>query len=127
LSSRLDGVDLLALTVDGVEIAGHTVVVSLGITGDGTKVPLGLWLDSTENAALSTSMLQDLLARGLRIEGRVLCVIDGGKGIRKALADVLGDLVVIQRCQLHYAERRIMWMSGDRSQPEADLECRRSA
>jgi hypothetical protein len=39
------------------EIAGHTVVVSLGITGDGTKVPLGLWLGSTENAALCTSML----------------------------------------------------------------------
>lgn len=101
LNSRLEEIELLALMVDGIEIAGHTVVVSLGITGDGTKVPLGLWLGSTENAALCTSMLQDLLGRGLRIEGRVLCVIDGGKGIRKALEDVLGDLVVIQRCQVH--------------------------
>lgn len=101
LSSRLEQVALLALMVDGIEIAGHTVVVSLGITEDGTKVPLGLWLGSTENAALCTSMLQDLLGRGLRIEDRVLCVIDGGKGIRKALEDVFGDLVVIQRCQLH--------------------------
>lgn len=101
LNSRLEEVELLGLMVDGIEVAGHTVVVSLGITGDGTKIPLGLWLGSTENAALCTSMLQDLLGRGLRIEGRVLCVIDGGKGIRKALEDVLGDLVVIQRCQLH--------------------------
>lgn len=101
LSCRLEEIDLLALMVDGIEIAGHTVVVSLGITGDGTKVPLGLWLGSTENAALCTSMLQDLLGRGLHVEGRLLCVIDGGKGIRKALEDVLGDLVVIQRCQLH--------------------------
>ena len=31
----------------------------------------------------------------------VLCVVDGGKGIRKALVDVLGDLAVIQRCQIH--------------------------
>jgi len=92
LSSRLEQVALLALMVDGIEIAGHTVVVSLGITEDGTKVPLGLWLGSTENAPLCTSMLQDLLGRGLRIEDRVLCVIDGGKGIRKALEDVLGDL-----------------------------------
>jgi putative transposase len=101
LSCRLEEIDLLALMVDGIEIAGHTVVVSLGITGDGTKVPLGLWLGSTENSALCTSLLQDLLGRGLRVEGRLLCVIDGGKGIRKALEDVLGDLVVVQRCQLH--------------------------
>jgi transposase-like protein len=101
LCRRLEEIDLLGMMVDGIEIAGHTVVVSLGITRDGTKVPLGLWLGSTENAALCTSMLQDLLRRGLRIEGRVLCVIDGGKGIRKALDDVLGDLVVVQRCQLH--------------------------
>ena len=101
LSCRLEEIDLLALMVDGIEIAGHTVVVSLGITGDGTKVPLGLWLGSTENAALCTSLLQDLLGRGLRVEGRLLCVIDGGKGIRKALEDVLGDLVIVQRCQLH--------------------------
>jgi transposase-like protein len=101
LCRRLEEIDLLAMMVDGIEIAGHTVVVSLGITRDGTKVPLGLWLGSTENATLCTSMLQDLLSRGLRLEGRVLCVIDGGKGIRKALEDVLGDLVVVQRCQLH--------------------------
>lgn len=101
LCRRLEEIDLLAMMVDGIEIAGHTVVVSLGITRDGTKVPLGLWLGSTENAALCTSMLQDLLSRGLRIEDRILCVIDGGKGIRKALDDVLGDLVVVQRCQLH--------------------------
>ena len=48
-----------------------------------------------------TELLQDLLARGLTVDGRVLCVIDGGKGLRKALSDVLGDAAVIQRCQLH--------------------------
>jgi putative transposase len=33
----------------------------------------------------------------------VLCVIDGGKGLRKAVQDVLGTAAVIQRCQLHKA------------------------
>ncbi|MBI1848103.1 MAG: transposase, partial [Candidatus Rokubacteria bacterium] len=60
-----------------------------------------LRLGSTENAVVCTELLQDLLGRGLPLEGRVLCVIDGGKGLRKALGDVLGDAVVIQRCQLH--------------------------
>jgi Transposase, Mutator family len=48
-----------------------------------------------------TALLQDLLARGLTLEGRVLWVIDGGKGLRKSLGDVFGDAAVIQRCQLH--------------------------
>jgi hypothetical protein len=48
-----------------------------------------------------TELLQDLLARGFTLDGRVLCVIDGGKGLRKALGDVFGDAAVIQRCQVH--------------------------
>mgnify|MGYP003297937863 CR=1 FL=1 len=34
--------DLVALMVDGVHFGEHTCVVALGITLDGTKVPLGL-------------------------------------------------------------------------------------
>jgi transposase-like protein len=101
LERRLDDLDLMALLVDGIEVARQTVVVALGISADGTKVPLGLAQGSTENAALCTSLLQGLLSRGLRIEDKVLCIIDGGKGIRKALDDVLGDRAVIQRCQVH--------------------------
>ena len=101
LQRRLEGLDLLALFVDGVVVAGQTVIVALGVTRAGTKEPLGLCLGSTENAAVCTHLLQDLLARGLPIDGRVLCVIDGGKGLRKALGDVLGAAAVIQRCQLH--------------------------
>jgi len=101
LSRRLDEVQLLALMLDGIEVARHTVVVALGISEDGTKTTLGLWQGSTENAALCTSLLQDLISRGLKLDGRVLCIIDGGKGIRKAIEDVLGDLAVVQRCQLH--------------------------
>ena len=101
LSRRLDDVALAALMVDGVEIAKHTVVVALGITVTGEKVPLGLEVGSTENAALCASLLQGLLDRGLKVDGRVLCVIDGGKGIRRAIEDALGDLAVIQRCQVH--------------------------
>jgi transposase-like protein len=101
LSRRLEDVKLVALMIDGIEVARHTVVVALGIAEDGTKAPLGLWQGSTENAALCTALLQDLVGRGLALEGKVLCVIDGGKGIRKAIDDVLGDLAVVQRCQLH--------------------------
>ncbi|HKB26512.1 MAG TPA: transposase, partial [Methylomirabilota bacterium] len=101
LTRRLEGLEVVALFMDGVVVAQQTVIVVLGITRAGGKVPLGLRLGSTENAVVCTELLQDLLARGLALEGRVLCVIDGGKGLRKALGDVLGDAAVIQRCQLH--------------------------
>jgi transposase-like protein len=101
LERRLDELDLIALLIDGIEVARQTVVVALGITSDGTKVPLGLVQGSTENAALCTSLLQGFLSRGLRVEDKLLCIIDGGKGIRKALDDVFGDRAVIQRCQVH--------------------------
>lgn len=101
LRGRLDGVEVIALMVDGIEIAGHVVVVALGITADGRKVPLGIALGSTENAAVCTTLLQDMVERGLVVQSRILCVIDGGKGIRKALTDVLGSMVIVQRCQLH--------------------------
>jgi putative transposase len=103
LARRLDGLEMVALFMDGVVVAQQTVIVVLGITRDGGKVPLGLRLGSTENAVVCTELLQDLLARGLPLDGRVLWVIDGGKGLRKALGDVFGDAAVIQRCQLHKA------------------------
>jgi transposase-like protein len=103
LGERLDGLELLALFLDGVVVAGQTVIVVLGLTRDGEKRPLGLRLGSTENAVLCTELLQDLLARGVSLGERVLCVIDGGKGLRKAVQDVLGTAAVIQRCQIHKA------------------------
>ncbi len=103
LARRLDGLEMVALFMDGVVVAQQTVIVVLGITRDGGKIPLGLRLGSTENAVVCTELLQDLLARGLTLEGRVLWVIDGGKGLRKALGNVFGDAAVIQRCQLHKA------------------------
>jgi transposase-like protein len=101
MDRRLDELDLVVLLIDGIEVARQTVVVALGITSDGTKVPLGLAQGSTENGALCTSLLQGLLSRGLKVEDKLLCIIDGGKGIRKALDDVFGDRAVIQRCQVH--------------------------
>jgi transposase-like protein len=101
LTRRLEGLEVIAVFMDGVVVAQQTAIVALGITRDGRKEPLGLRLGSTENAVVCTDLLQDLLARGLTVDGRVLCVIDGGKGLRKALSDVFGDAAVIQRCQLH--------------------------
>lgn len=101
LTSSLAEVRLVGLLVDGIGVGDHTIVVALGVTTEGTKVPLGLHQGSTENATVCTTLVNKLLERGLKIEDPILCVIDGGKGIRKALRDVLGHLAVIQRCTVH--------------------------
>jgi putative transposase len=101
LRSSLAEVRLVGLLVDGIGVGEHTIVVALGVTPEGTKVPLGLHQGSTENATVCTTLVNKLLERGLKLEEPILCVIDGGKGIRKALRDVLGHLAVIQRCTVH--------------------------
>ncbi len=101
LTRRLDNVALVAMFLDGIELAGKTVIIALGVTSDGTKVPLGLWLGATENHVVATALVQDMIERGLRVDEPMLFVIDGGKGIHKALCAVFGDRAVIQRCQVH--------------------------
>jgi putative transposase len=100
LAADLSGLDLVALMVDGVIVAGHCCVVALGITSDGTKVPLGLAEGATENATVVTDLLVGLRDRGLDVTRPVLVVIDGAKALRRAVTDVF-DHPVIQRCQLH--------------------------
>jgi len=103
VSRKLDDIDLVAMFIDGIEFAGHSVIIALGVTIDGTKTPLGIWAGSTENTTVVTALLSNLVERGLRVEQSVLFVIDGSKAIRKALRDVFGDRAIVQRCQVHKA------------------------
>jgi putative transposase len=86
--------------VDGVRVAEHCCVVALGITLDGTKVPLGLAEGATENATVVRDLLAGLRDRGLEVTRPILVVIDGAKALRRAVTEVF-DHPVIQRCQLH--------------------------
>jgi putative transposase len=103
VSRQLDDVDLVAMFIDGIDFAGHSVIIALGVTIDGTKTPLGIWAGSTENSVVATALLSNLVERGLRVADSMLFVIDGGKAIRKALRDVFGDRAIVQRCQVHKA------------------------
>jgi len=100
MAADLSGLDLVAFMVDGVHFADHVCVVALGITIDGTKVPLAIEEGSTENATLVTSLIVGLRERGLDVTRPVLAVLDGSKALRRAVQDVF-DHPVIARCQLH--------------------------
>jgi transposase-like protein len=70
---------LAVIMLDGIELHGRTNIVALGITTEGEKLALGVWDGSTENAAVASALLADLVDRGLDVEQGMLFVIDGSK------------------------------------------------
>jgi transposase-like protein len=131
--------DWLICFVDGFDFAAHTMVAALGVTADGTKVPLGVVEGSTENATVVRGLISDLRDRGLTAEGGILFVLDGGKALRRAVKDVYGDRALVQRCRIH-KERNVLdhlpareqawvraklhraWSNPDADESQRDLE-----
>lgn len=107
MNQSLADTRLVALMIDGVIAKHWTCVVAMGITSEGRKIPLGLWDGSTENAAVATALLSDLVDRGLDVSQGVLCVVDGSKALRKAIVDVFGHNTPVQRCVRH-KERNVL-------------------
>jgi putative transposase len=101
LARDLGPLDIKVLMIDGEHIADHCCVVALAITADGTKVPVGLWEGSTENATVARHLLADLVGRGLDAEDGLLVVIDGAKALSSAVTSVFGAKAAIQRCTVH--------------------------
>jgi transposase-like protein len=123
MGRRLDGVRLAVLMIDGIELKGTMNVVALGIRHDGVKVPLGLWEGSTENAAVATALLSDLVERGLDTSEGVLVVIDGAKALRKAVRQVLGEQTPVQRC-IRHKERNVEDHLPERERAQVRRELR---
>jgi len=97
----LTGEEFVALFLDGKAFEGETVVLAVGILATGEKKLLGFVQSTTENETTCSEFLQSLVERGLRYEDGLLCVIDGGKGLRKAINRVFGRKAAVQRCQWH--------------------------
>jgi putative transposase len=116
MSRQLADLRLAVVMLDGIEIKGRTNVVALGITTEGDKLALGLWSGSTENATVASALLSDLVSRGLDVEQGVLFVIDGSKALRKAIRQVFGDEVPVQRCVRH-KERNVLELLPERDRP----------
>jgi putative transposase len=116
MSRPLDDLRLAVLMLDGIELKGRCCVVALGIDTDGVKHPFGLWDGSTENATVATTLLTNLVERGLDVEQGVLVVIDGAKALRKAVGDVLGTHTPVQRCVRH-KERNVLAHLPERDRP----------
>lgn len=96
---------LLVVYVDAIFLGSHAILVA---PGAGRKQVLGMHEGSTENAAVTVALLEDLMVRGPHACQGLLFVVDGPKAIAALVAQVLAERALVQRCQGHYADGRCM-------------------
>jgi len=106
----LSKLDLVALWIDGKSFSDDMLLIALGLTNDGRKIPLGFVQSRTENSVALSDFLRSLLDRGLRIEEGILVIVDGSKGLRSAIQKVFEDRAVVQRCQWHKRENVVAYL-----------------
>ncbi len=108
---RLEEYDVVTVILDGKSLADQQVLIAVGITVEGEKVILGFQQTATENAKVCKQFLLSLVERGLFYQQGLLFVIDGAKGLRKAIDEVFGSYAAIQRCQWHKRENVVAYLS----------------
>jgi transposase-like protein len=108
--------DFVALWIDGKHLAGVQMVICLGLTIDGRKLPLGFVETTTENSEAVKGLFQDLISRGFCFNKGLLCVVDGAKGLFKAVREIFGEYVQVQRCQWHKRENVVAYLP-EKEQP----------
>jgi len=124
MARQLGDLRLAVMMLDGLELKGRMMIVALGISTEGVKIPLGLWEGSTENATVATALLSDLVERGLDPEQGMLFVLDGSKALRKAVRSVFGE-VPVQRCLWH-KERNVLGHLPERDRPPVKARMRKA-
>jgi transposase-like protein len=117
LERSLSREDIVALVLDGKTFSEDLMVIAVGVTAQGRKVILGFVQTGTENGKVCAEFLRGLVERGLRTDQGLLVVIDGSKGLRRAVHEVFGTKAQVQRCTWHKRENVVDYLP--RSQQEA--------
>lgn len=105
--------DFIALVIDGKYLSRENVVIAMGITITGEKIPLGFIQTTTENSKAIKGLLRNLIERNFRFTDGILTIIDGSKGLRKAVGEVFGEYALVQRCQWHKRENVVSYLKEE--------------
>jgi hypothetical protein len=89
-SRSLEEENVLALWIDGKHVAGEQVTRCVSVTEAGHKKVLGFTQATTERSEPIKEMPRNLIQRGLTFDEGILCVVDGAKGLRKAIDEIFG-------------------------------------
>jgi hypothetical protein len=79
LNRRFDELKLLVIYIDGLIFGDYTMIGGVGVDVEGNKHVLGIREGATENSTVITALLEDIVARGVDPQRKMLFVIDGSK------------------------------------------------
>lgn len=96
-----DRMEPFAVFLDGYHIGSNVFIVGLLVDTHGKKHVLGFWEGATENHEICIELFNNLEDRGLSLTSEILFIIDGGKGVIKALKERFGKELLYQRCTIH--------------------------
>ena len=112
--------DIVGIFIDAKRYAADGLILALGVTIEGKKLILGIEQSYSENAKVLEQFLDKLIERGLSFEDGILFIIDGSKGLQRAIEDRFCEYGFIQRCQWHKRENVIAYLD-----PTQQALCRR--
>lgn len=111
--------------VEQVRREGHVRATAalwvVGITVEGFREHLGLWLGASESEASWGSVFKDLVERGL--QGVTYVVADEHAGLTAALHRYFPD-AIRQRCQVHYQRNALSKISSEALQARVTVGLR---
>lgn len=89
-------------------VRNKAVYIALGITGDGQREVLGLWIADTEGAKFWLAVMTELRNRGL--QDILIAVVDGLKGFPEAITATFPQAMV-QTCIVHLVRHSLNFCS----------------
>jgi len=101
-------------------VRNKAVYLAIGITLEGTKEILGLWIEQTEGAKFWLRVMNELKARG--VKDCLIAVVDGLKGFPQAINSVFPETQV-QTCIVHLMRHGLSLCSyKDRREVARDMK-----
>jgi len=105
--------DFIGLVIDGKYLQREQVVIALGITIDGIKIPLGFIHTTTEDNLSIKGLLKDLIRRNFSFTEGIFTITDGSTGLIKAVKETFGKYALSQRCVWHKRENVVSYLPKD--------------
>ena len=104
---------------DALRVKNKAVYVALGVTRDGVREVLGLWIADNEGAKFWLSVMTELKNRG--VQDVLIAVVDGLKGFPEAITAAFPEATV-QTCIVHLVRHSLNFCAWkDRKVVATDL------
>jgi putative transposase len=105
---------------DGAHVVNKAVYLAVGLTRQGQKDALGIWLSPTEGAKFWLGVMTELKNRG--VADMFIACVDGLKGLPEAIEAVFPQAQV-QQCIVHQVRHSLSYVSWkERKTVAADLK-----